>query len=92
MFTENLTDFLDTDDHAVAATYDGATTINGIFDTVYVDVLGVATVNPVFLCAASDVPAAGVSKTLVVNSVSYKIRNREPQDDGAFVLLQLEKQ
>jgi len=92
MFTEDLTEFLDTDDHAVAATYDGATTVNGIFDNAYVDVLGVASANPVFLCRAADVPAAGVSKTLVVSGTTYKIRNREPESDGSLVLLQLEKQ
>jgi hypothetical protein len=92
MFTEDLTEFIDADDFADAATYDGSTTVYGIFDGVYVDAFGVAGSNPVFLCAASDVPAAGVCKTLVVNSVTYKIRNRQPQDDGAFVLLQLEKQ
>jgi hypothetical protein len=31
-----------------------------------------------------------VNKTLLVNGVTYTIRNREPMDDGAFVLLQLQ--
>ncbi len=92
MFTEDLTEFIDTDDFAIAANYNSGTTVNGHFDNAYVDALGVSGANPVFLCAASAIPAAGVGNTLVVNSITYKIRNREPQDDGAFVLLQLEKQ
>lgn len=92
MFSENTAQFLATADHAVAATYDGATTVNGIFDAAYLDGPGVAGTNPVFLCAAANVPVGGIGKTLLVNGVTYRIRNREPQDDGAFVLLQLEKQ
>jgi len=92
MFTEDLRVFFNTDEHAIAANYNSGTTVNGIFDAEYVDFNGVAGSNPVFLCAASDVPVGGIGNTLVVNSITYKIRNRQPQDDGAVVLLQLEKQ
>lgn len=92
MFTEDLSVFFQTGDFAVAATYDGSTTVNGLFDAAYVDALGVSSVNPVFMCDAADVPAAGVNKTLLVNGVTYRIRDRQPEGDGALVVLQLEKQ
>lgn len=91
-FTETIADFLDTDDFAVAATYDGTTTINVIFDAAYIDVNGVGSVNPVALCAASSVAADPTGKALVVNSTNYVIRGIEPQGDGALVILQLEEQ
>jgi hypothetical protein len=92
MFTEELDTFFDTDDFALAATYDASATVNVIFDNAYIEALtGVASVNPVALAKTSDVPAAGVGKTLVISGTTYTIRNREPQDDGAVVLLQLEK-
>lgn len=91
-FTEDLGAFIDAADFAVTATYDGNTPVNVIFDAAYVDTFGIAGTNPVALCAAGDIAPAGIGKTLVVNSVTYKIRNRQPQEDGALVLLQLEKQ
>lgn len=92
MFAESISDFFSTSDHAVAATYNGATTINGNFNAPYAEAFDVAGINPTFECAASDVPAAGVGNTLVVNAVTYRIRNRMPQDDGAWVVLDLEQQ
>lgn len=92
MFAEDLDDFFETDDFAVAATYDGATTVNVIFDNEYVEaVTGVAGTNPVALGKASDF-ASPVGKTLVVSGVTYRIRNSRPVDDGAVVTLDLEKQ
>ncbi len=89
MFTEDLDAFLSTDEHALAATLQGGTTVNGIFDADYVDTLGMAGTNPVFVCKASAVAAGDIGKTLVISSTTYTIRNRQPIDDGAFVRLQL---
>jgi len=92
MFTEDMTAFFNASEFAVAATYNGSTTIYGNFNAPYAAALDVAGTNPTFECAASDVPASGVGNPLAVNSVTYKIRNRMPQDDGAWVVLELEKQ
>lgn len=94
MFTEDLSVFYGADDPGVvSALYDGATTIYGNLNNSYIEAnTGVAGRNPVFDCPASSVAAAPVGKTLVVSGVTYVIRNIEPQDDGAWVLLQLEKQ
>ena len=90
MFTEDLDAFLNEDEHAVAGTYDGATAVSVIFDNAYLEQLGVAGTRPLATGKATDFPAAAVSKTLVISGTTYTIRAREPTDDGAFVLLQLE--
>lgn len=91
MFTEDLTVFFRNADFALAATYDGATTIQVIFDRAYLSQLGVvAGTNPVALCPASSVAADPTGKTLVISGTTYTIRGFEPQDDGAVLLLQLE--
>jgi len=93
VFTEDLDAFLDpTTGFATAATYDGATAVNVIFDAAYLATFEVSTTNPVALGKAGDFPAGtAIGKSLVINAVTYTIRDRQPQDDGAFVLLQLEK-
>lgn len=92
MFAEDLSPFFDTTEHATAAALQGlATPINVIFDAAYLEALGVSSTNPVALAKASDVAEADVGKTLTINSVVYTIKDRQPQDDGATVLLQLAK-
>lgn len=92
MFAEDLSPFFDTADHATAATLEGvATPINVIFDAAYLEALGVSSANPVALAKASDVAESDIGKTLTINSVVYTIKDRQPQDDGATVLLQLSK-
>ena len=89
MFSEDLDLFFDPADFATAATYNGATAVNVIFDAAYLEQLGISSTNPVALGKASDFPAAAVNKTLLINGTTYTIRDRQPQDDGAMVLLQL---
>jgi hypothetical protein len=89
VFAENLAAFFDANGFATSATYDGATTVNVIFDAAYIDTLGMAATSPVALGMASDFPDSAVGKTLLIGATTYTIRNRQPQDDGAFVLLQL---
>jgi hypothetical protein len=75
------------------AVYDGATTIYGHFDNAYLEQIDglIGNKGPVFLCKATDVVSDPTGKTLLVLSVTYRIRNIEPEDDGAFVRLILEK-
>lgn len=90
-FTEDLSAFLSTDDFATAATYDSSTAVNVIFDRAFIETLGMTNTNPVAMGKASDFPeGSAVGKTLLIGSTTYTIRGREPLDDGAFVLLQLE--
>lgn len=91
-FTEDLSAYFDTaSGFAVAATYDGATAVEVIFDNEHLlahDL--VSTSNPVAIGKASVFPAAAVTKTLVIAGVTYTIRDRQPMDDGALVRLELE--
>jgi hypothetical protein len=91
MFDEDLDVFLA--DFGVASTLQGgaAGAVVAIYDSPYLEQLGIAGTRPVAMVKATDVAAGDVGKTLTRtdNSVVYTIRGREPQDDGAFVLLTL---
>lgn len=89
-FSEDLSVFFDTDDFAVEALYNSATTVNVLFDENYVDPFGVSGTRPAAWGRASDF-VSPVGNPLVVNGTTYTIREREPQDDGAVVLLKLER-
>ena len=91
MFTEDLDEFLSTEEFGIAATLQGGSTVNVIFDNEYTRALDmVAGTNPIALAKASAVVAGDINKTLIINSVTYTIRDRRPIDDGAFVMLELE--
>lgn len=91
-FTEDLAPFFDTvSGFAVEARYDAKYTVPVIFDRAYLEQLGaVSGAAPAALGKATDFATAPVGKTLVINGTTYTIRAREPQDDGAVVLLRLE--
>lgn len=92
MLTEDLDVFFNTAEMAVSATYDTSNTIAVIFDRAFLDQLGVvAGTEPVALVQATDVAADPVGKPIIINSVTYSIRGFEPQDDGAILLLRLQK-
>lgn len=84
--------FFSSDDFGSAATYTpsggSASTINGIFDKDYAlaaigDGVGVGSNDPRFICRTSDVSSAANGDTIVVNSVTYTVRNVE--DDGTGI-------
>ena len=84
--------FFSSDDFGSAATYTpsggSASTINGIFDKDYAlaaiaDGVGVGTNDPRFICRTSDVSSAANGDAIVVNSVTYTVRNVE--DDGTGI-------
>lgn len=90
--TEDLSIFLDDDDFAVTATLNGTVSGNVIVDLDYLRVLGVvASSDPVAFASAAEYGTACLDGTLVAGG-TYVIRDRQPQEDGAFVLLQLEVQ
>ena len=91
MFAEDLTAFYRTDELAEEATYDRDTVIRVIFDNEYAEALdGIAGRAPVARCPASSVDADPTGKPLKLRGVNYTIRNVQPIDDGAEVLLILE--
>ncbi|MCP4228734.1 MAG: hypothetical protein GY771_01115 [bacterium] len=92
-FTENISDFFDTDDFAVAATWN-AQTVNGIFDNEYFDEpggVGIEGSTPVFLCAAADVNGIAHDDDITINGTAYKVVGVQPDGTGA-VELKLQEQ
>ncbi len=84
--------FFSSNDFGSAATYTpsggSASTINGIFDKDYAlaaigDGVGVGSNDPRFICRTSDVSSATNGDAIVVNSVTYTVRNVE--DDGTGI-------
>lgn len=95
MFTEDLDAFFTLKSAgglADPATLQGGATdgVPVLFDAAYMGQAGLAGTNPVALVQAAHVAAGDIGKTLTINGTAYTIRNREPQDDGATVLLQLD--
>lgn len=90
-FDEDLSVFFNSAELASTATYNGATPVDVIFDRAYIEALvNMAGTAPVALALASDIPPGAEGKTLAISGTTYTIRGREPQDDGAVVLLRLE--
>ena len=98
VFTEDLTVFFNTDDFAIAATYTpnggSPSTVNVIFDRAFLSRLDINSTNPVALARASDISAVAANgqDQIVISGITYRIKDAQPQDDGATVLLQLEEQ
>ena len=94
MFEEDFSVFTNTDDFGVVATI-GATSLDGVFDNEYIETvmngIPVAGEHPVFGCAESDLPTYTEGTEIVINSVTYKIRNWQPDGTGWTTLI-LEKQ
>jgi len=84
-------EFLDVDEFGVTATYDGASTIQGIFDKDYIELLqgevGIASTGPQMLCRSSDVSGVVQGKAVVVGGVSYTVKGIEPDGTGMTLLL-----
>lgn len=94
-FTENLNEFLSTDDFAVEATFTpsagDAATIRGIFDAEFVAIdpggsVGVSTAAPMFQARTVDVTNA-YGGTLAVNSTTYDIIEVRPDGTGMTTLI-----
>lgn len=98
-FVEDFSEFYDTDDFAVSATYTpqggSASTITGIFDNEYqmIDAgsVGVSGATPVFECATASVSSAAPGDSLVIAAVTYLIVEVMPDGTGVTALV-LEKQ
>jgi len=92
VITEDLDVFLADFGEAFTLQGGAAGGVTAIFDAAYLQEIGVAGTDPAALVKASAVSAGDAGKTFtrVGTGVVYTIRNRQPQDDGAFVLLQLE--
>jgi hypothetical protein len=88
MMTEDLDEFLDTDDFAVPGTI-GASTVNGIFDNGYGEALDYAAgTKPTFLCKTADLPSITEGTTTVtIGGTAYVIAKRQPDGHGLETLV-----
>jgi len=94
-FTEDLSVFFDDEyGFAVTATLNAVASGNVIFDRAYLQELNmVSGANPIALAKAANYTSSDVGKTLVIaGKGTYTLRDVQPQDDGACVILQLEQQ
>jgi len=95
-FTEDLGEFFDTSQgFAVAATWNGSTTIEGIFDNEYFEDptgrgAGGESSQPSFICIEDDVEGAAHGDTLEVEAVVYTVVGVQP-DGAGLVKLVLQK-
>jgi len=91
--------FLAVNDFGISATFTHSsttTTISGIFDNDFIEVdagggVGFALQQPKFIARTADVSTAVEDDTLVISSVTYKIKVRQDDGTGMTVLI-LEKQ
>jgi len=88
MFTEDLTEFFDTNSFAVAATIDGAT-VNGILDKEYVEVsagrVDIVGYKPTFTCATSDVSDVDNGTMVSISGESEIFTIAHIENDGTGV-------
>lgn len=89
-FEEDLSEFLDAGDFAVSAII-GAASVEGIFDRQYVEVNGMESYRPTFLCAAADVAAIARGAAINVEGAAFELAEQQPDGTG-MVLLILEAQ
>lgn len=83
---DDLTVYYDTDDFAIAATYNAAA-VNGIFNHAYVEVEGVEGERPVFECAEADVAGIAHGETFTVNATTYTVVGVQPDGTGVVLII-----
>jgi len=89
MFTEDLSDFFDSDELAVTATYSGSSW-QGILENEYFEVpgeVGVESAQPLFLCTVADLPNGLRGEVIAVGGVQYTVRGMRPDGTGTTVLV-----
>lgn len=83
---DDRAEFLNTDDFAIAATYQGES-IDGIFGNQFFEVGGVESSRPTFLTTAAAVPNDPHGNTIVIDSINYLIVGHEPDGTGFITLI-----
>ena len=86
MFKEDLSAFFNDNEMATTA-YFGASTIFGILDSRFLEVFGVESLKPVFICAAEDVTAVQHGDTLAINEINYRVVGSQPDGTGLMDLI-----
>ncbi|MFZ5697765.1 MAG: head-tail joining protein [Pseudomonadota bacterium] len=88
-FTEDLSQFVDPDEHGTTAQYKGSVSVNGIFDNGSYVVSGDAAVEgtqPTFLCVEADVPALEHDEEFLIDGVTYYVDGIKPDGTGMVLI------
>lgn len=86
--TEDFTDFFDTDDFAITATYNGSSVV-GIFDEPFHGEDAIQDISPAFHCAAADVSGIAKGSTITINETDYEVIELQPDVTGDKLKLML---
>ena len=93
-FTENLSEFFDTDDFAISAIWikDGNDQeIIGLFDSPYsrvgLSIPGIQSARTVFTVMEADVSGVAHGQTIRIGAMTYVIRGVEPDGSGTVRLV-----
>jgi hypothetical protein len=89
-FETDLNAFLDTDEHAVSATYN-STTVKVIFDNLYESESGIEGTHPVIQGKASDFSGAVQGSTIIISGTTYVMKELQPDGNG-WLIIMLHKQ
>jgi hypothetical protein len=91
MFTEDLTAFFNTDEHAETATI-GGTPVKGIFDEPARNEVGIGATHPSFMCATADLPAGFETAVIVLRGRNFKLASEDVDETGGVMTLALHEQ
>lgn len=86
MFAEDLSPFFSAAEFGSAATLDGVA-VTGIFDSAYVDVLGIASRSPMFTLPTANTTATTQASVLVAAGITYRVTSVQPDGTGVTTLL-----
>ena len=85
-FTEDFSEFTDTDDFGVTATV-GGVDVDGILDKEYVEVAGAQGYAPVFVCAEADVSSVAEGASYAIGTTTYYQVRQEPDGTGMTTVI-----
>ena len=92
MFTEDLSAFFNTAEHAESALV-GATSVNGIFDEPSRDDVAVGSTRPTFMCATATLPVGYKTASIVIRSRTFTVAGAPDVDEtGGITTLELQEQ
>jgi len=86
-FTEDFTEYLNTSDFAVTATWAGGGSAVGIFDLAYSEDLNVAGNLPLFATSASSTSSLSVGTSITIAAQSYTVAEKKPDGTGMTILV-----
>lgn len=86
--TEDMTLFFDTEEHGTEMLLDGVAVV-GILHREYLEVAGMGSSGPVFVCPAAEAEGVEEDSTAVAGATSYLVRSVDPDGTG-LVRIRLE--